>query len=385
MNSRLAAIESPPKTVTDTPGPDSVSRPAPIAHRAAARHLARLGLRRDRPQHPSERRRHARRSQSTGRCPRHASGRLGPARRRLPRRRRSADGRQSNVPCPGRSIASAPTDGQRSDRAASRHRRRGRLPLRKISWVVSSFFIFHFSLFTGGAGVPAPVATARRALKPYDGSKHYRPPRILSSSTIRSTPPRRLPIAIRSFAPCTVRSSAAVASRGNFYRLTCAADGSVWVGLSDGAIKHWKDGRADTFAPPPGEITQVTLLFLEPGGVWAGSGADDLPIAERAVRTSTLKEREDGPWRSVQHVCRSRTQHLDGAPIEWTGSSPRQAEPLTLASPGKSSDDIARCVFQDRHGNVWVRSACGRHAFGRASRTVCRSGRGVEAAAAGTG
>jgi ligand-binding sensor domain-containing protein len=60
---------------------------------------------------------------------------------------------------------------------------------------------------------------------------------------------------------------------GSIERLTCAADGSVWIGFSNGAIKNWKNGRAATFTPQHGPATEITLLYEDPaGGVWAAFG-----------------------------------------------------------------------------------------------------------------
>jgi streptogramin lyase len=69
---------------------------------------------------------------------------------------------------------------------------------------------------------------------------------------------------------------------GSIDRLTCAADGSLWIGFSSGAIKNWKNGRAGTFTPRHGPASEIALLYEDPAG---GSGAYHLPSAERAIRT----------------------------------------------------------------------------------------------------
>ena len=149
---------------------------------------------------------------------------------------------------------------------------------------------------------------------------------------------------------------------GSIYRLTCAADGSVWVGFSNGAIKHWKDGRVDTFAPPPGPATQVTLLYEDPtGGVWAALGRtiyqlrsgrfERLPLADERMDLdavySMYVDREGSIWMGLQSngLARLRVKQI-----------------LTLPAPEGLPDDIARCVFQDGHGDVWVGTSGG---FGR--------------------
>jgi ligand-binding sensor domain-containing protein len=51
---------------------------------------------------------------------------------------------------------------------------------------------------------------------------------------------------------------------GSIERLTCAADGSLWIGFSNGVVKKWKNGRAATFTPQHGPTAQITLLYEDP-------------------------------------------------------------------------------------------------------------------------
>ena len=70
------------------------------------------------------------------------------------------------------------------------------------------------------------------------------------------------------------------AGDGSIERLTCAADGSLWIGFSNGAIKNWKNGRADIFTPQQGPAAQITLLYEDPsGGVWAAFGDNSETLA----------------------------------------------------------------------------------------------------------
>ena len=146
---------------------------------------------------------------------------------------------------------------------------------------------------------------------------------------------------------------------GSIDRLTCAADGSLWIGFSSGTIKHWRDGRADTFAPPHGPATQVTLLYEDPTGrLWAALGRtiyqlrsgrfERLPVTNARMDLgavySMYVDREGSIWMGLQSngLARLRVKQI-----------------LTLPAPEGLPDDIARCVFQDGHGDVWVGTSGG--------------------------
>jgi len=145
-------------------------------------------------------------------------------------------------------------------------------------------------------------------------------------------------------------------------RLTCAADGSLWIGFSNGVIKHWKNGRADTFMPQPGSATQMTMLYEDPtGGVWAALGRTIYQLRNGRFERLPL---EDG--RTDLGVVYS--MHVDREGSIWVGLQSnglgrlRVKQISTLPAPEGVPDDIARCVFQDRHGDVWVGTSSG---FGR--------------------
>jgi ligand-binding sensor domain-containing protein len=145
-------------------------------------------------------------------------------------------------------------------------------------------------------------------------------------------------------------------------RLTCAADGSLWVGFTNGAIRHWKKGRVDVFPPPPGPAPQVTLLSEDPnGGVWASLGPAMYELRDgRFERLPLTDERTD--------VGAIYSMYVDWEGSIWVGLQSnglarlRVKQIMSLPSPPGLSDDIARCVFQDGHGDVWVGTTGG---FGR--------------------
>lgn len=146
---------------------------------------------------------------------------------------------------------------------------------------------------------------------------------------------------------------------GAITRLTCASDGSVWIGFSSGGIKQWKNGSADAFGPPPGPATQVTLLYEDlTSGVWAALGRTIYQLRSgRFERLALADERMD--------LGGVYSMHVDREGSIWVGLQAnglarlRVKQILTLPSPQGLPDDVARCVFQDRQSDVWVGTAGG--------------------------
>jgi signal transduction histidine kinase/ligand-binding sensor domain-containing protein len=147
---------------------------------------------------------------------------------------------------------------------------------------------------------------------------------------------------------------------GPIERLTCAVDGSLWIGFRNGTIKNWKSGRVGTFTPHS-PSTQITLLYEDPsGGVWAAFGRtiyqlrngrfERLPLedeTELGAVYSMYADREGSIWVGLQSNGLGRL---------------RVRQIATLPAPQGVPDDIARCVFQERRGDVLVGTSSG---FGR--------------------
>src|ERR1035437_9813409 len=146
---------------------------------------------------------------------------------------------------------------------------------------------------------------------------------------------------------------------GSIERHACAADGSVWVGFSNGAIKNWKKGKADTFTPRHGPTTEIAVLYEDPaGGVWAVLGRTIYHLRNGRFEPLPLED-ERTDLGSVYSM------HVDREGSIWVGLQSNGLERLrvkqisTLPAPEAVPDDIARCVFQDRHGDVWVGTTSG--------------------------
>jgi ligand-binding sensor domain-containing protein len=141
---------------------------------------------------------------------------------------------------------------------------------------------------------------------------------------------------------------------GSIERLTCAIDGSVWIGFSNGTIKNWKNGIAGTYAPQHGASTPITLLYEDPSGVvWAAFGRTIYQL--RNGRFEPLPLEDDRPDLGAVY-----SMHADREGSIWVGLQSnglgrlRVKQIATLPVPQGVPDDIARCVFEDRHGDVWV-------------------------------
>jgi signal transduction histidine kinase/ligand-binding sensor domain-containing protein len=146
---------------------------------------------------------------------------------------------------------------------------------------------------------------------------------------------------------------------GSIERLTCAADGSVWIGFSNGAIKNWKNGRADTFTPQHGPATEIALIYQDPaGGVWAVLGRTIYRLRNGRFEPLALEDERTG-------LGAVYSMYVDREGSIWVGLQSNGLERLrvkqisTLPAPAGVPDDIARCVFEDRHGDVWVGTTSG--------------------------
>jgi signal transduction histidine kinase/ligand-binding sensor domain-containing protein len=146
---------------------------------------------------------------------------------------------------------------------------------------------------------------------------------------------------------------------GSIDRLTCAADGSLWIGFGNGAIKHWKNGSADTFTPQHDPSTQITLLYEDrAGGVWAGLGRTIYQLRNGRFERLPLED-------ARADLGAVYSMHVDREGSIWVGLQSnglgrlRVKQLSTLPAPEGEPDDIARCVFQDRHGDVWVGTSSG--------------------------
>ncbi len=165
---------------------------------------------------------------------------------------------------------------------------------------------------------------------------------------------------------------------GAIEKLICAADGSFWVGFGSGAIKNWKAGRVDTYRPPHGPSTTITALYQDAGGgVWAALGGTICRLRNGRFEPLPLgDERAD--------LGAVYSMHLDREGNLWVGLQSnglgrlRVKQISTLPVPEGAPDEIARCVYQDRRGDVLVgaSSGFGRYREGRLlSRTSLPGGR----------
>jgi signal transduction histidine kinase/ligand-binding sensor domain-containing protein len=146
---------------------------------------------------------------------------------------------------------------------------------------------------------------------------------------------------------------------GAIEKLTCAADDSLWIGFGNGAIKNWKNGQVDAFTPQSGQPAQITLLYEDPtGGVWAASGRTMYRLRNGRFEQVRLEDER----RDLSTVY---SMHVDREGSIWVGLQSnglgrlRVKQISTLPAPEGVPDEIARCVFQDLRGDVWVGASSG--------------------------
>src|SRR5437762_9397199 len=134
--------------------------------------------------------------------------------------------------------------------------------------------------------------------------------------------------------------------------MLCAADGTVWIGTSDGLIRAHA-GREDrlTVANGLADNSILTLTETHEGSVLAGTtngfsrirGSEiDSFRPQDGLSQSTVyslyEDREGSLWAATKHGL---NQFLDGRAIPYTT---REGLPSNNTGP----------VLQDRHGTIWV-------------------------------
>jgi ligand-binding sensor domain-containing protein/two-component sensor histidine kinase len=142
-------------------------------------------------------------------------------------------------------------------------------------------------------------------------------------------------------------------------RLSCASDGSVWVGYGSGAIEQRKGGAAKVFAPPRNAPGPVNHLYEDPsGGVWAVFGRRIAKLRNGAFETVPVEggaaglgpvyalcmDREGGVWLGLRSngLARLRTRQI-----------------ATLSAEDGLPDDRTLTVFEDRGSDIWIGTADG--------------------------
>ncbi len=146
---------------------------------------------------------------------------------------------------------------------------------------------------------------------------------------------------------------------GSIEKLTCAADGSFWIGFSNGAIKNWKDGKVNAFQPQRGPATPITAIYEDSsGGVWAALGRTLYRLRNKRFERVPLQDEKTD-------LGVVYSMHLDREGSMWVGLQSnglgrlRVRKISTLPAFDGAPDDLARCVYQDRHGDIWVGTSNG--------------------------
>ena len=124
----------------------------------------------------------------------------------------------------------------------------------------------------------------------------------LSASVFVSTGSEVLRLSEGRFAPL---SGLVQKGDGSVDKMTCGADGSLWVGFSSGAIKHWKNSKIETFSPPLGLPARVAVIYEDhAGGVWAILGRTLCQLRAGRFEPLRLENRKDLDSAYSMHVDR---------------------------------------------------------------------------------
>ncbi|MGD0616822.1 MAG: two-component regulator propeller domain-containing protein [Bryobacteraceae bacterium] len=146
---------------------------------------------------------------------------------------------------------------------------------------------------------------------------------------------------------------------GSIERLACAIDSSLWIGFSSGVVKNWKNGAVATFRPHPGPSIPISLLYEDPsGGVWAATGRTIYRLRNGRFERLPLQDERTS-------FSKVYSMYVDREGSIWVGLLSNglarlRVKPLSaLPAPQGLPNDIARSVFEDRRGDVWVGNSNG--------------------------
>ena len=129
--------------------------------------------------------------------------------------------------------------------------------------------------------------------------------------------------------------------------------GAIWIGMQDGEVRRWQDGKISDFAPTNGlnGATRVSFAADSDGRVWLASGVflgsyrdgklarlnGDWPEAGLAVVASS---RSGGIW-----ICKNARL------LKWEGG---QIATISTNLPWVALGGMAREMFEDSGGALWI-------------------------------
>jgi signal transduction histidine kinase/ligand-binding sensor domain-containing protein len=146
---------------------------------------------------------------------------------------------------------------------------------------------------------------------------------------------------------------------GAIEQLTCAGDGSLWIGFRNAVIKRWNKGNLTTYRSKHNQTPQITMLFEDPSrNIWAAFGQRLHKL--RDGRFEPVLIEEDKTDLGIVYSL-----HVDREGSIWAGLQSnglarlRVKELSTISTREGLPNDSARSVFQDHQGAVWIGTASG--------------------------
>jgi ligand-binding sensor domain-containing protein len=138
--------------------------------------------------------------------------------------------------------------------------------------------------------------------------------------------------------------------------LSCAPDGSVWIGTTSpagGGLHLFRDGRIGPSVIPAEAGGPRTIQKAADGALWIGAGNTVVRIAEGQARLF-------GPKDGLTNMSRSHTLHIDPQGNIWvgTGSALLRFDGAAfvqndLLAAGAQKQNVT-AIQSDREGNLWV-------------------------------
>ena len=159
-------------------------------------------------------------------------------------------------------------------------------------------------------------------------------------------------------------------SDGRIDSMTSGKDGALWITFESGNLKCWKDGKLTTYTSRDHHCDRLGAIYADPqGSLWIGTRDGLLRFASGKFERLNLTEAKARLGMVLSMVA-------DGEGNLWLGSEASDLARLrsmpvsTLTVQDGLPDNSTRCVYRDRHENIWIGTYLGYARFGQGKLTA---------------
>ncbi len=141
---------------------------------------------------------------------------------------------------------------------------------------------------------------------------------------------------------------------GRIDSMASGKDGTLWITFESGRLKSWKDGKLTTYTSRDHHCDRLGTLYADPQGtLWIGARNLLLRLVNGRFETMNLKEAGSRLGLILSMIA-------DGEGNLWLGTeanglSRLRSMPVRLFTTQDGlPDNSTRCIYRDRHENIWI-------------------------------